>query len=288
MLEMSCAEDGEHVVVTFQVPPSEVGALSVVGDFNNWDPSATPLRPSADGYTASVTVRPGRYRFRYLAAGGFWFNDEAAHDWIDNGHGGTDSVVDAAPVPSSRPKDATDAEQDDAVVFLISQHVAIRELFAEAAGAQGDARAAAFERLVRLLAVHETAEQQVLRPVTRAAIEGGEAIADARIAEERKAKEMLVELESIGPDGLEFAGLLDRLRVVVLAHAHNEEAEEFPYLREQGQTREPMTAMIRMSEAIAPTHPHPSVNSATAHTLTGPVVSMFDRARDLFRRTFHD
>jgi hypothetical protein len=44
-----------------------------------------------------------------------------------------------------------------------------------------------------------------------------------------------------------------------------------------------MTAMMKASEAIAPTHPHPSVNSAKAHTLTGPVASIFDRARDALR-----
>jgi hypothetical protein len=288
MLKLARAEDGEYVLVTFQVPPTEVGAVSVVGDFNDWDPSATPLRASAEGYTASVRVRPGRYRFRYLAAGGFWFNDEAAHDLVDNGHGGTDSVVDTAPAASSWVTGETDVEHDDAVGFLIGQHVAIRELFNEVANAQGQVRTTAFEQLVRLLAVHETAEQQVLRPVTRAAIQDGEAIAEARIAEEREAKEMLVELEKIGPDGAEFADLLGRLRAAVLSHARSEETEEFPYLRLQGQTGEPMIAMIRTSEAIAPTHPHPSVNSATAHTLTGPVISMFDRARDLFRKAFHN
>jgi hypothetical protein len=176
------------------------------------------------------------------------------------------------------------AGETDAVAFLIGQHMAIRDLFREVTLATGAARADAFERLVRLLAVHETAEQQVLRPVTRTGVDGGDAIADARIAEEREAKEMLVELERIGPDGDGFLPLFENLRAAVLTHAHNEEAYEFRYLKQRGETGEPMTAMIKASEAIAPTHPHPHVNSAAAHTLTGPVVSMFDRARDLFRK----
>jgi hemerythrin superfamily protein len=176
------------------------------------------------------------------------------------------------------------AQETDAVAFLIGQHMAIRDLFTEVAEAAGEERQDAFQRLVRLLAVHETAEEQVVRPVTRQAMEGGDGIADDRIAEEREAKEMLVELEKLGPDSAEFPPLFEQLRQAVLEHAHNEEAYEFRYLKQKGETGEPMTAMIRAAEAIAPTHPHPSVNSATANTLTGPVVAVFDRTRDLFRK----
>lgn len=176
------------------------------------------------------------------------------------------------------------AGETDAVAFLIGQHMAIRDLFTAVRSSEGEARAAAFGQLVRLLAVHETAEQQVLRPATRGTVDGGDAIADARIAEERAAKEMLVELERIGPGGEGFLPLLDKLRAAVLEHAHNEEAYEFRYLKQRGQSGGAMTAMVKASEAIAPTHPHPNVNSATAHTLTGPVVSIFDRARDALRK----
>jgi 1,4-alpha-glucan branching enzyme len=69
------------VRVTFALPrdvPS--GAVSVVGDFNSWDPYAHPLRRRANGTrSASVTVAAGRtLHFRYLAEGGIWFDDEAA------------------------------------------------------------------------------------------------------------------------------------------------------------------------------------------------------------------
>jgi 1,4-alpha-glucan branching enzyme len=67
------------VKITFSLPPDEpTGAVSVVGDFNNWDPSAHPLRVrSNQTRSASVTVPEGsRLRFRYLAEGGMWFDDE--------------------------------------------------------------------------------------------------------------------------------------------------------------------------------------------------------------------
>ena len=53
--------------------------MSVVGDFNGWDPFAHPLRRRSNGTrSATVTVATGRtLHFRYLAEGGMWFDDEA-------------------------------------------------------------------------------------------------------------------------------------------------------------------------------------------------------------------
>ena len=67
------------VKVTFTLPATEpAGAVSVVGDFNDWDPSAHPLRlRSNQTRSVSVTVPTGStLRFRYLAEGGQWFDDE--------------------------------------------------------------------------------------------------------------------------------------------------------------------------------------------------------------------
>src|ERR1700709_1703171 len=43
-------------------------------------------------YAAALNLLPGRYRFRYLAEDGQWFNDESAHAYEGNEHGGRDSV----------------------------------------------------------------------------------------------------------------------------------------------------------------------------------------------------
>ena len=71
------------VRVTFALPASEpAGAVSVVGDFNDWDPSAHPLRlRSNQTRSVSVTVPMGStLRFRYLGEGGRWFDDETLPD----------------------------------------------------------------------------------------------------------------------------------------------------------------------------------------------------------------
>ncbi len=67
------------VRVTFTLPAGEPdGPVSVVGDFNGWDPLAHPLRRRANKFrSATVTVPAGStFRFRYLADGGNWFDDE--------------------------------------------------------------------------------------------------------------------------------------------------------------------------------------------------------------------
>lgn len=69
------------VRVTFALPADDPGgAVSVVGDFNGWNPFAHPLRRRSNGTrSATVTVRTGStLRFRYLAEGGMWFDDESA------------------------------------------------------------------------------------------------------------------------------------------------------------------------------------------------------------------
>jgi 1,4-alpha-glucan branching enzyme len=74
-------EDGTGVVrVTFVLPVDQPsGAVSVVGDFNDWNPFANPLRRRSNGTrTAVVRVPAGSSsRFRYLGEGGLWFDDEA-------------------------------------------------------------------------------------------------------------------------------------------------------------------------------------------------------------------
>ena len=68
------------VRVTFALPIDEPGgAVSVVGNFNNWNPFTHPLRKRANRTrSAAITVQAGStLHFRYLAEGGVWFDDES-------------------------------------------------------------------------------------------------------------------------------------------------------------------------------------------------------------------
>lgn len=73
--------NGSGVVrVTFVLPADQPpGAVSVVGDFNDWNPFAHPLRKRANGTRTAVVRLPAgsQSHFRYLGEGGLWFDDEA-------------------------------------------------------------------------------------------------------------------------------------------------------------------------------------------------------------------
>jgi 1,4-alpha-glucan branching enzyme len=73
------------VKVTFTLPADEPdGPVSVVGDFNGWDPYAHPLIPEGGMRRATVGLRRGGlYVFRYLDRAGQWFDDESA-DLLDD------------------------------------------------------------------------------------------------------------------------------------------------------------------------------------------------------------
>ncbi len=173
---------------------------------------------------------------------------------------------------------------EDLVSVIRADHQEIRSLFAAVQSAtDGEARRDAFERLVRKLAVHETAEEEVVRPAVRAA--GGDQIADQRNQEEAHAKDLLSELERLGPDSPEFPGALDTFKTEVLAHAEREEQQEHLLLAaESDERRRTLANVFRAAEEAAPTHPHPlGPESATGNLLVGPFVAVADRARDAIR-----
>jgi len=94
MIKVSKPVRGGSVRVTFALPADEPpGDVSLVGDFNNWDPFAHPLRKRSNGTRSTVVTTPSgtTLRFRYLAEGGHWFDDDAAAPAVD-GHGATISV----------------------------------------------------------------------------------------------------------------------------------------------------------------------------------------------------
>jgi hemerythrin superfamily protein len=180
------------------------------------------------------------------------------------------------------------AEQVDVVDLLIAQHSLIRDLFEEVKTAQGEAQEEAFHRLRRMLAVHETAEEEVVHPVARRMLSGGnDGLVDDRLAEENEAKKMLGELEGMQPGKPDFMELLTKLRMAVLAHARSEERYEFMKLREKTDlnTLRAMAASVKAAEAFAPTHPHAGVESATANLMAGPIAALVDRVKDAVRGT---
>lgn len=179
---------------------------------------------------------------------------------------------------------AAELPEGDVIRILLEQHARIRELFQRTASATGETRQDAFDELRALLAVHETAEQMVLRPASKDA--ASESVADARNHEEEEATVMLAELEKLDVNSADFDVKLSELKAAVEAHAEAEEHEEFPHVLSScdEDKRKMLGKRLRQAEAIAPTHPHPSTSGNTkAQYAVGPFASLLDRAKDALK-----
>ncbi len=176
--------------------------------------------------------------------------------------------------------------QDDVVALLMRQHGDIRNLFDEVERAEGDERRDAFRRLVRLLAVHETAEEEVIHPSARRAFDGGEQVVEDRLAEEKQAKEKLSRLDDMDTDDPQFMPMLLKLHTEVMEHARSEERYEFAQLRRRmsPQRLAAMAKAVKAAEAMAPTRPHPGVETAAENVAVGPMAAVMDRTRDAVRK----
>jgi hemerythrin superfamily protein len=190
-------------------------------------------------------------------------------------------------VSDSSPKKSISSGQD-VVEYLKSQHETIRQLFVETLDApDAGAQEKAFNQLRALLAVHETAEEMMVHPRVRRKIDGGDKIVDERLHEEHDSKVALSEIEKLDFGTAEFSKAVIHLQQAVLDHAEKEETEEFTRLEDELSRDEltKMTAAVQAAERIAPTHPHPGVESAVANFAVGPFASLLDRARDALTRS---
>jgi 1,4-alpha-glucan branching enzyme len=77
MLKKTPLASGKKVKVTFELPANGAEAVSVVGDFNDWDKAATPLKKRKKDGVWSVSLNLP------------W----AADDYVPNGFGGDNSIL---------------------------------------------------------------------------------------------------------------------------------------------------------------------------------------------------
>lgn len=80
------------------VLPEELAAnaqsVHLVGEFNNWNESDTPLEKKGKSYKGTVDLDLNReYQFRYLINGKEWHNDWHADKYVSNPFSGDNSVV---------------------------------------------------------------------------------------------------------------------------------------------------------------------------------------------------
>ncbi len=84
--------------VTFRLPMEaapDAHEITIVGDFNSWDVTSTPMTKLKSGeFKVTMKLPRGKeYKFRYFIDASRWENDWSADDYIANEFGCDDSLV---------------------------------------------------------------------------------------------------------------------------------------------------------------------------------------------------
>lgn len=88
------AIDDAPRAVSFVLARPTARAVALVGAFNRWDPTATPMRRLPDGtWTAEVALPPGRHAYGFVVDGTRWIADPRLPAERDPDFGRDHSVV---------------------------------------------------------------------------------------------------------------------------------------------------------------------------------------------------
>jgi serine/threonine protein kinase len=83
--------------VEFSIHAPEAQQVFVAGEFNNWDPNATPLRKKANGdWFVNLQLRTGVYAYKFIVDG-TWKPDPDNKDQVNDNRGGFNSVLRVGP-----------------------------------------------------------------------------------------------------------------------------------------------------------------------------------------------
>jgi hypothetical protein len=81
--------------VRFTISAAAASRVSLVGDFNNWNPAETPLRRvrATGEWSVTLPLAPGSYRFGFLLDGHTWQSDPSRPAALDPDFGTPTSVI---------------------------------------------------------------------------------------------------------------------------------------------------------------------------------------------------
>lgn len=81
--------------VTFQLRKDiEAKAVALVGEFNDWDTTAHPMKEVKGIWKTTLELENGhKYQYRYFVNGAEWLNDWKADKYVPNNIDGDNSVV---------------------------------------------------------------------------------------------------------------------------------------------------------------------------------------------------
>ncbi|MDM8521196.1 isoamylase early set domain-containing protein [Anaerolineales bacterium HSG6] len=91
----------DNCKVSFELPEGqlpegmEIEKISLVGDFNDWNQEATPLRRLKGGTWKEILDLQidQEYNFRYVINGDVWYNDPEADGYASSGQDSENCIV---------------------------------------------------------------------------------------------------------------------------------------------------------------------------------------------------
>lgn len=79
LLKKTYPKSGKFCKVTFICPNDGADKVCVVGDFNQWNPAATPMKRLKNGFSATIELEPGKsYEYKFFIDDKKWVHDEKA------------------------------------------------------------------------------------------------------------------------------------------------------------------------------------------------------------------
>jgi len=81
--------------VKFSIAADKGSKVFVAGSFNNWDGEKDKLTEKKGVFSKSILLQPGRYEYKFVV-NGIWTVDPDCADWVPNGHGSLNSVVEVS------------------------------------------------------------------------------------------------------------------------------------------------------------------------------------------------
>jgi 1,4-alpha-glucan branching enzyme len=85
--------NGRGDAFQFVLVAPQAASVSLVGDFNDWDPARAPMQTAHGVWATVVPLAPGRYRYAFLVNGVEWRADPGAPHAMDDEFGTPSSVV---------------------------------------------------------------------------------------------------------------------------------------------------------------------------------------------------
>ena len=172
----------------------------------------------------------------------------------------------------------------DVVDELMTDHREALELLDRIASiTDPDERRDLADTVISEVVRHAIAEEMYVYPAMREHVPDGEQAVKHDNQEHQQLEEVMKRLEAVQPTDPQFDALVGEMTDQLRHHAHDEETEQFPLLRE----RVPRDELVKLRDKVdtakklAPTRPHPGApHSALFHKLVGPGVGLVDRLRD--------